>query len=183
MALGPTPSASDASGYELFASLLIRHEAALRRFARTLLPSWGDVDEVMQRTALAAWRKFALFDPDTDFLRWALVIARFEALAYRRAMGRDRLVFSDTFLEKLAHEAAEENELAGREERALEGCLQKLSPEKRELVLQAYADGTDQREVAAALSKTPAAFYMLLARIRRDLADCIERTLQQEAMK
>jgi len=173
---------SDTPGYELFVGLLTRHEPALRRFVRTLLPEWSDVDEVMQRTALAAWRKFVQFDPATDFLKWALVVARYEALAYRRAMGRDRLVFSEAFLERLAEEASEETELAGREERALEGCLQKLSPERRELVLQAYADGTDQRDVAAAIGKTPAAFYMLLARIRRDLADCITRTLKQEAL-
>lgn len=173
---------SDAPGYELFVGLLTRHEAALRRFARTLLPEWGDVDEVMQRSALAAWRKFGQFDPATDFLKWALVIARYEALAYRRAMGRDRLVFSDAFLEKLAEEAEAETEVARREERALEHCLKKLSPERRELVLKAYADGTDQRDVAAAIGKTPAAFYMLLARIRRDLGDCIERTLKQEAL-
>lgn len=172
----------DTPGYERFVGLLTRHEPALRRFVRTLLPEWSDVDEVMQRTALAAWRKFGQFDPATDFLKWGLVIARFEALAFRRAMGRDRLVFSESFLEKLAEEAEDETEVAGREERALEGCLQKLSPERRELVLKAYADGTDQRDVAAAIGKTPAAFYMLLARIRRDLADCIERTLKQEAL-
>lgn len=172
----------DTPGYERFVGLLTRHEPALRRFVRTLLPEWSDVDEVMQRTALAAWRKFGQFDPATDFLKWGLVIARFEALAFRRAMGRDRLVFSESFLEKLAEEAEDETELAGREERALEGCLQKLSPERRELVLKAYADGTDQRDVASAIGKTPAAFYMLLARIRRDLADCIERTLKQEAL-
>jgi RNA polymerase sigma-70 factor (ECF subfamily) len=178
----PRHPESNTPGYERFVGLLTRHEPALRRFVRTLLPGWSDVDEVMQRTALAAWRKFGQFDPTTDFLKWGLVIARFEALAFRRAMGRDRLVFSESFLEKLAEEADDETELAGREERALEGCLQKLSPERRELVLKAYADGTDQRDVAAAIGKSPAAFYMLLARIRRDLADCIERTLKQEAL-
>lgn len=128
MPTDPGHPESEAPGYELFVGLLTRHEPALRRFARTLLPDWGDVDEVMQRTALAAWRKFGQFDPATDFLKWALVIARYEALAYRRAMGRDRLVFSEAFLERLADEAEEEIELARREERALERCLQKLSP-------------------------------------------------------
>jgi RNA polymerase sigma-70 factor (ECF subfamily) len=172
---------SDSSDYERFVGLLTRHEPALRRFAQTLLPSWGDVDEVMQRAALAAWRKFGQFDPATDFLKWALVVTRFEALAFRRAMGRDRLVFSDAFLENLAREAEEETELAAREEKALEKCLQKLSPERRELVLRAYADNTNQQHLAAAIGKTPGAFYMLLARIRRDLGECIERTLRLEA--
>ena len=47
----------DTPDYERFVGLLTRHEPALRRFVRTLLPEWSDVDEVMQRTALAVWRK------------------------------------------------------------------------------------------------------------------------------
>lgn len=170
------------ANYERFVSLLTQHEPALRRFIRTLLPAWGDVDEVTQRVALAAWRKFDQFDPATDFLKWALVVARFEALAFRRAMGRDRLVFSAEFLELLAEEEEAETELAAREERALEGCLQKLPPERRALVMQAYADDTSQRDLAASLGKSPAALYMLLARIRGELAACIERTLKQETL-
>lgn len=141
-----------------------------------------DVDEVMQRTALAAWRKFSQFDPATSFLPWALVIARFEALAYRRASSRDRLVFSEAFLEMLADEASEETEIGVREEEALETCLDHLPPERRELVIKAHALGEDQRDLAAALGKSPAALYMLLSRIRRELAVCIERILGREAL-
>ncbi|MDR3402449.1 MAG: sigma-70 family RNA polymerase sigma factor [Chthoniobacter sp.] len=168
--------------YEIFVSLLTQHESQIRRFVHTLLPPWMEVDEVMQRSALAAWRKFAQFDPETSFLKWALVIARFEALAYRRAAARDRLVFSEQFLEQLAEEAAEETEIADRESHALESCLGHLSPERRELVIKAHAHGEDQQELAAALGKSPAALYMLLSRIRRELALCIERTLAREAL-
>jgi RNA polymerase sigma-70 factor (ECF subfamily) len=175
---GSDPRPSDA--YEGFVVCLTQHEAALRRFIRTLLPSWGDVDEVMQRTALAAWRKFAQYEPGTDFLRWGLLIARYEALAYRRAMGRDRLCFGEAVMELMDREALEEECVLGRrEEEALEGCLQKLSGERRELVMRAYAAGVDQREVAEALGKSTGAFYMLLARIRRDLAQCIEREMRE----
>lgn len=176
----PDQPHSDAPGYELFVGLLTRHEAALRRFVRTLLPAWGDVDEVMQRVALAAWKKFNQFDPATEFLHWALVIARYEALAFRRAMGRDRLVFSEGFLEQLAEEAENETELASREELALETCMAKLPPARREMVLKAYSI-PDQRDLAAAIGKSPAALYMLLSRIRQELATCIERTLKEEA--
>ncbi len=175
-AVNPSPA-----NYEAFVSLMIQAEPAVRRFVRTLLPAWGDVDEVVQRVALAAWRKFDQFEPGTEFLKWALVIARFEVLAYRRAMARDRLVFSEQILELLAEESVAETELGSREERALESCLKKLDVKRRELVLRAYAYDTDQRDIAAALGKSPAALYMLLSRIRRELLECIERTLRLEA--
>ena len=171
----------DDDRYELFVRLLTQHEASLRRFVRVLMSAWSDVDEIMQRTALAAWRKFATFDPDTDFLKWAMVVARFECLAYRRAMSRDRLVFSESFMELMEREAAEEETLACREARALEACLNKLPPDRREWVMRAYEDGVDQRDLAAALGKSSAAFYMLLSRIRKELAQCIQRTLSMEA--
>ncbi|MEY5009436.1 MAG: polymerase sigma factor CnrH [Verrucomicrobiota bacterium] len=164
--------------YEDFVKNLTTHEPALRRFIRTLLPSWGDTDEVVQRTALVAWRKFPQFEPGSDFFRWLLVIARYEALAFRRAMGRDRLCFGENLLALLEEEATEELELATREQTALESCLQKLPVNRRELVLRAYAAGVDQRDIAASLGKSSAALYTLLARIRRDLARCIETQIR-----
>ncbi|MES2569257.1 MAG: sigma-70 family RNA polymerase sigma factor [Verrucomicrobiota bacterium] len=176
--MNPERNGQDLS-YEIFVSLLTKFEPQLRRFIRTLLPSWGDVDEVMQRTALAAWRKFAHFEIGSDFLKWALIVARFEALAFRRSMARDRHVFSDALLELMADEAALEAEVARHEERALEECLSKLEPERRELILKAYGPGVDQRDLAEDLGRSPAALYMLLSRIRKDLARCIEHKLNQ----
>jgi RNA polymerase sigma-70 factor (ECF subfamily) len=167
-------------GYEIFVGLITKSEPQLRRFVRTLLPSWADVDEVVQRTALAAWRKFAQFEVGSDFLKWALIVARFEALAYRRSMARDRHVFSDALLELMADEAALETEAAQQEERALEECLTTLPPERRELILKAYAPGVDQRDLAHDLGRTPAALYMVLSRIRKELGRCIESKLNKQ---
>ena len=70
----PTPR------YEEFVRLFVAHEGRLRAFIRALLPTWADVDEVMQETSLVAWRKFARFERGTNFMAWAATIARFEAL-------------------------------------------------------------------------------------------------------
>ena len=85
----------DSSDYERFVTTFTRNEPAIRAFLRSLLPSWEDAVEVMQNTSLVLWRKFDTFDPNTDFLKWAFVVARFEALKYRRSMARDRHVFDE----------------------------------------------------------------------------------------
>ena len=77
--------------YEQFVQLFARHEPGLRSFLRSLLPTWEDVDEVMQQTCLVLWQKFGDFELGTDFGRWACTAARFEVLKYRRKMARDRL--------------------------------------------------------------------------------------------
>ena len=168
--------------YEAFVEIFTRHEADLRRFVRSLMPSWHDADEVMQQVALVAWRKFDQFDRDTDFVRWACVIARFEALAYRRKMARDKLVFRDDLITLMAEEAERETEERVRENDALEGCLKKLPEGQRKLVTLAYTPGMSTKELAEAAGVKPGTFYMRLNRIRKSLQECIEQNLAREGV-
>jgi RNA polymerase sigma-70 factor (ECF subfamily) len=170
---GPT---TDPSRYEHFVRLLTRHERSLRGFIRAGLPSPHDVAEVMQEVSLIAWRKFSdLENPETDFARWATVIARYEIMKFRRTKARDRLVLGENLVEMIHAEGLEE--FRGREKQlsALETCLSKLPEDRREMVLDAHASGTSITEMAGRLGKKPNALYQLLWRIRRELADCVER--------
>ncbi len=133
------PAADDP--YRTFMRLFTRHEGALRCFVRTLLPTWDDVDEVMQDVSIAAWTKFGRFDPQTDFARWAATIARYEVLNYRRTKARDRLVFDEDLILLLADECQEEFAQSEQERQALDGCLDKLPSHQRELVLRVYSAG------------------------------------------
>ncbi|MBL6766066.1 MAG: sigma-70 family RNA polymerase sigma factor [Verrucomicrobiae bacterium] len=172
-------SESGSQQYEAFVECFARHEADLRTFVRSLLPTWHDADEVLQQVALVAWRKFDQFDQSTNFIKWACVIARFEALAYRRKMARDRLVFSEELMAQLAEEAAEETEDRRAENAALEACLKKLPADLREFVTLAYTPGTSTKELAERAGVKPGSFYMRLNRIRKTLLDCVENSIAQ----
>jgi RNA polymerase sigma-70 factor (ECF subfamily) len=176
----PPKSSIDPHGYEAFVRLFVAHEARLRAFLRVQLPSWGDLDEVMQETGLVAWRKFATFDPATDFLKWVATIGRFEALKARRAKARDRLVFSDELCELLAEEAAAESETLEAQRRVLELCLGKLVAPQRELLTAAYEPGAKFHEVAARAGKSATAFYKIVQRLRAMLLECVQRELRTE---
>ena len=167
-------SSNDDSRYEDYVRHFARHEAELRRFIASFLPSWGDVDEVVQRTAIAIWRKYDQFEPGTEFIKWAVVVARFEALAYRRKMARDRLVFREDVLELMAEEAAEEFEGRSAQHQALEACLLAMPEKQRKFVMHAYTPGVNVKELAEEAGFTAAAFYMRLKRLRRQLMKCIE---------
>lgn len=166
--------------YELFVTLFTRHERSLRAFVRSLVYSWDDADEVMQNTGLVLWRKFSDFDPATDFMRWACVVARFEVLAWRRDKARDRHVFDEDLVELIAKEAAEEQEALVEERRALESCLKKLPDRLRRIVIASYEPGVKINDVARQLGKTATAFYKTLNRARSTLLTCIEREVELE---
>ena len=173
------PSASEDARYEVFVARFAHYEPDLRRFIRSLLPTWTDVDEVVQQTAIVIWRKFDQYDPDTHFMKWACVIARFEALAYRRKMARDRLVFREDVLELMADEGVEELDTRRSEHEALEACLMELPEKQRQLITLAYTPGVKVKELAEEAGSTAAAFYMRLKRMRRQLMECVESKTQQ----
>lgn len=166
-----------AESYESFVRLFVSHESRLRGFLQALLPSWEDVDDVLQETSLVAWRKFAQFEPGTDFMAWAATIARFEARRHARARARDRLVFGEDLLEQIADEALDEAGEREREHRALRRCLDKL-PEGQSRALElAYRPGIKFHEAARLAGKPVQGYYKALQRIRAALADCVQGEL------
>ena len=66
------------SNYETFVRLLIEEEPAVKAYVRRLVPTWHDVEEVVQQTSLIAWKKFDELDDTNRFGGWLMTIARFE---------------------------------------------------------------------------------------------------------
>jgi len=171
---GPTPP------YEEFVRLFVAHEGRLRAFIRSLLPTWADVDEVMQETSLVAWRKFTRYERGTNFLAWVFTIARFEALDHLRRRGREQLVFSDVVADLMAEEAAPEGETLEHQRHALERCLAKLAGPQRELLLLSYQPGARLHEVAARAGRSVQGHYKSVQRLRARLLECIEGEMKRE---
>ena len=65
-----------------FMRLLLRHENALRAFARSLLPDWDAVDDVLQDASVIMWQKLSQLDDEEGFLPWGRVIVRFHCYRY-----------------------------------------------------------------------------------------------------
>ena len=112
-------------------------------------------------------------------MKWACVIARFEALAYRRKMARDRHVFREEVLELMADEAIEELDTRKTEFDVLESCLLELPEKQRQFLILAYTPGVKVKELAEEAGSTAAAFYMRLKRLRHQLMECVESKNQQ----
>lgn len=158
-----------------FLRLFVKHEGALRAFARVLLPSWESVDEVMQESSVVMWRKLSQLDSADGFLPWAKVIVRFEALRLRRDHARDRHVFGDDVVELLANEAVEVDEDVWTWERAaLRECLAQMAHHHRELVLAPYAGDGRVTRLAEESGRTINSIYKLLGRLREKLMQCVQ---------
>jgi RNA polymerase sigma-70 factor (ECF subfamily) len=168
---------------ELFVRLFAQHERHLRAFVRSTGLDWNAVDEVVQTVSLVMWRKWENFDPDSNFMSWARVIARFEVLKFRRTMARDRHVFTDDLMELLA-DASEELDSQTPLEKyrvALEACLETLPARSRGLINAAYEENRSIRDLAKDEGKSATALYKALNRIREKLQECVEGRLGKTA--
>jgi RNA polymerase sigma-70 factor (ECF subfamily) len=167
--------------HQSFLRAFTAHEPAIRAFVRRLVPTRADADDVMQEAAIVLWEKFGGFREGADFRGWAFGVARFKVLAWLRDKGRDRLVLDDDVVDLLAAESANDEPRLDRQRRALETCADKLAPDQRALLMQAYQPEVRVQDVAAASGRTVAGFYQWLHRIRRTLLDCVRRELAKEA--
>jgi RNA polymerase sigma-70 factor (ECF subfamily) len=164
-----------ASRHEQFLRLYSIHEPAIRAFVRRLVPARTDVPDVMQEVALVLWKKFENLPDAAEFRPWAFGVAKYEALAWLRDRGRDRLVFAQDVLEQLAHEATAFEPVLDSHRAGLEACLEKLPADQRALLLAAYEPGARIQDIAVRSRRTVGGFYQWLHRVRLQLLDCVRR--------
>lgn len=173
------PTSIDGDRYERFVRLIVQHEPFARAHLRGLLPSWNDVEEVVQEASLVAWRKFDDFQQGTSFGGWFMTIARFEALRYRRKMARSPLVFSADVWQLLEKDVSDA-EHATAQLSHLEACLNKMDSRQRDLLLKAHTPGVMIRRIAQEAGRSEQAFYKSLQRWRRTLLDCVSNAMALE---
>jgi RNA polymerase sigma-70 factor, ECF subfamily len=167
-----------------FVRLLAEHERQLSGYVHTLVPQWQDAEDVLQNCKLRLWEQFATFRRDADFGAWAIAIANYMVLTHRKKHQRQRVVFCDKTLEKLAQylpagSSPEQNDRAA----ALAECVAALNDISRRM-LRLFCSGHQKiKDIAHEMGQTPAAAYTSMFRIRRNLFDCVEQRLQKDKTK
>ncbi len=164
---------------EAFVLALTENQTALRGYCQAALGHSEEAREALQRANIVLWRKCGDWNPDTEFLRWAIAVAKFEVLGVIRDRKRDqkRFVFDTNVVELMADEASETVDAISDRAAALEACLELLSDRNRETLSAYYVRGGSIRDVAAAQGKGISALKVMLLRLRRKLGECVEGRL------
>lgn len=162
-----------------FTEQFVRSQHRVYGYIVTLLPNRDEADDAFQETCLILWDKWAEFDTSRDFVRWACGIAHNVVRNYRRSRQRTVVTLSDGLLTEIAAERLSSEPHLESRNRALSGCLEKLTEAQRSLLEQCYLGGEEIQAVAERKSLTRAALYLRLQRIRRTLFECVDRSLQQ----
>ncbi len=163
-----------------FVQLFTHHQRRLFLYILSQIANPVEAEEVLQETNVVIWRKYSRFEPGTNFLAWVSQIANFEVMKYRTRRRREKLVFSDDFLQAVAQTSLERSEELESRRAALAECLKKLRPKDRELIQQRYAPGERGIHLAEQIGRPVNSVYQSLGRIRRALLECIERRMMRE---
>lgn len=78
-----------------FLALLVKHEPAVRAYARSLVPDWDLVDEALQEDSVTMWQKRGQLGSDDGFVPWARVILRFKCLRRLEKLRSSRPLLSE----------------------------------------------------------------------------------------
>ena len=157
--------------------LFVRHQSAIKAFVLSLVPHFGEAEDVLQEVFLTVTAKAADFTEGTNFLTWACSIARLKVLeAQRRGTFR---TLSAEVVESLTASAPVEL-FDERRVQALSKCLDQLPQRLRELMELRYHGGKLPTEISRSLGRSLNYVNVALAKGRVALRECVDRTLRRQ---
>lgn len=165
---------------EQFVRLLTQNERRVYGYILTMVVDWNDADEILQETNVRLWEEFDRFEPGTNFAAWAIRVAHYQVLTWRKQRDRSRLVFSDHAIQALAEARVPPEPMAMARQAALADCIGRLAPRNRDLIQRCYAGKRTIRRVAQELQRSVESVYKAVQRIRVALHDCIQQRLAAE---
>src|SRR5262245_30161765 len=184
MPLGPRESSeagllllAKAGDREAFAAALGPYLPMLYAYSRSLCADHHTAQDVVQQTALIAFRKMSFLFPEVDFGTWLKGIARREAFSERRKAGRLRPVIDEVL------EAAFDDptpEALGPQREALGECLKRLQGQSAAIVKAHYFKGEKLTSIARQLGLNGNTVRTVLHRARLGLEECVRNRLAVE---
>lgn len=144
-----------------FDTLVKRALPQVWRFARRMVGSDDEAEDVVQETFVKAWRYLPRFERGKNFRTWVLSIARNTAIdMLRKKRGITLSRFDDdeggnVLIDTLADDELLPDELAVRAENAetLERVIVQLPDPAREIILLRYQEGLTFEEIAESIGE------------------------------
>lgn len=154
-----------------FDALIGEHIPHLRRYARALTGDMSRADDLVQDTLERAWIKFHLWTPTLDLRPWLFTIMRNlyvnQVRASMRREGAPPIGEADAA-------DARPNQTDMLEVSDLLACLDRLSPEQREVLLLVSLESLDYAQVGRILGIPVGTVTSRLARARARLRALLE---------
>ncbi len=172
-------SAPDQSGEHDFGRLFVRYQPRIYGLIRSLVVRRADAEDLLQETASVLWRKFDEFQPGSNFLAWALKRGALPGVVFPAAAEAGRPPVQRKFLDAVGADTVTELARLDDLQELLDQCMDKLPPADRELFEMRYQFEVPPKNMAEQLGRPLSTVYNSINRIRRALAECVEREMNK----
>lgn len=162
-----------------FEEVVKRFERPLRVWLATQAPPNIDIDDVAQRTLIAAFAQLDKYQPDSNFAAWLFTIARYQLRSETTRLSRIadyHTRFAPELLQReLDRRSDSTPELQEQRLTQLQRCIQSLTEQENRFIAWRYSESLPLDQIASRSGRSVAAVKKQLWKIRRRLQDCIER--------
>lgn len=174
------PPESEAAMIARFSRCWCEAEGAVRAYFSGVIFNRADIPDLLQCTAICAFKKFASYDPARPFRAWVLGIACYKALGYIRDHGRTKVVFNSEVSELAGMAVAQEREENNRRLALLNRAMAELPEQSRMILKMHYHQKIPLADVAATLGMNEGALRTALCRLRGKIREMILQYERQE---
>lgn len=151
-----------------FATLVRRHEPVVRVYARRILGSSTDVDDVAQETFLTAWQQLPGLQETSRIRGWLLTIASRKAIDRVRAR-RDHAAIDDHDQLTRPEDGPESSAEAASRQQAIGVALATLPAEQRQCWVLKELGGYSYDDIATEMGQPLSTVRGLLSRARKNM--------------
>ncbi len=171
----------DSAAFEV---IVRRFEKPVRAWLAGHVPPGIDVDDVAQRTFVAAFTRLGDYTPGTRFDAWLFTIARYQLLTeltrLRRVADYHARYAPDLLQRELQRRSSEPPELLATRLEHLQVCVESLGEHLKQYVTWRYDEEIPLQEMAARSSRSVSAIKKQLWLIRQKLQQCVETRMAAE---
>ncbi|MBI9017815.1 MAG: sigma-70 family RNA polymerase sigma factor [Phycisphaerae bacterium] len=158
-------------------SLLTANYYKIHSFILAMVPNKIDADDVLQLTVTYMWENFEDFEQGSNFIAWAITIAKYQVLTYRKKKKRNRLILSVEAIDLVVQENHNlYSEMDDRYE-ALKLCAKKLPTKELDLFKKRFVHDVSVKKIAEEVGVTSNVIYKRFSRVKGLLLDCVRRAI------
>jgi RNA polymerase sigma-70 factor (ECF subfamily) len=163
-----------------FIRLFAAVQPSLHRYICSLLPHFGEADDILQEVAVIAWDKFSKYNPEQSFQSWVFGIARNKVMHSKRRFVRTQNLLTNAF-ELKAEDYFSKLPANFQEERqdALTDCVDKLDDNQQRILQMRYKEKIGIDKMSEALKRSSQQLRTQMCRLRASLKTCINNKLMR----
>lgn len=149
-------------------------------FIRTICGDFHLAADIRQEVNMVLWRKRRKFTPGTNFRSWAYRIAHLEVKNYFRQTKRRPVTSLDSeLLDCFAAELPTSLDELPERRKALQSCMERLTPKDHELIRHRYWSESSLEMLADSSARSIGTLKARLFQLRTALRLCISERLSE----